>query len=52
MFAIAIDFGPSRNRHTGIRLIETFPDGSVLIIHKNGFCEIFNEAQKILVISY
>jgi hypothetical protein len=49
--AITLDFGPSRNRHTGVREIHTFPDGSVLIIHKNGFRETFNRAKRIFVIS-
>jgi hypothetical protein len=51
MKAVAVDFGPSRNRHTGIRTIDTFEDGSFIIVHKSGFREVFTGAKKIFVVS-
>lgn len=44
---VMLDFGPSCNYHEGVKTIDTFPDGSVLIVHKSGFREIFHPVIKI-----
>ena len=43
---IMLDFGPSCE-YLEAKTIDTFPDGSVLIVHKNGFREIFHPVIKI-----
>jgi hypothetical protein len=51
--AVAVEFGSDRETEFLVSggEIQTFEDGSFVIVHKSGFPEVFTRAKKIFVVS-